>query len=95
MRRFLAGISLLLLGVVAVGAAEGTLLAMLVLFSFILKLKLGLELGPAGLLFGQNGCCWSPQVTIFNAATVGSVFLTTSFGVAAAAWRFRRWRPNT
>lgn len=93
MPRFSAATSLLLLGLVAVGAAEASLLALLILFTFILKLGLGVELGPGGLQFGQGGCC-PPQVTLFNAATVASVLFTASCGLGAATWRFRRWKPG-
>jgi hypothetical protein len=94
MRRFSAGVSLGLLALIAIGAAEASLLAMLVLFSAILRLSLGVELGPAGVAFGHNVCCPSVQVTLFNAATVGSFLLTTSAGLGAAVWKFRRWKPN-
>lgn len=91
MSRFSAAAFLVILGMAAVGAAEASLLALLVLFNFILKLRFGVELGPAALLFAQPGCC-SPQVTVFNGAVVSSFLFTTLCGVGAAAWRFRRWR---
>ena len=92
MRRFSAAASLLLLGVIAISVAEASLLGLLVLFTFILRLKFGVELGPAGFLFAQPDCC-PPQLTLFNATTVGSFLLTAAAGLATAAWKFRRWRP--
>ena len=67
-------------------------IVLLVLFSFILRLKFGVELGPAGFLFAQPDCC-PPQLTLYNATTVGSFLLTAAVGLATAAWKFRRWRP--
>ena len=93
MRRLSAAASLLLLGLVAIGAAEASLLGLLILFSFILKLRLGVELGPGAMLFGQSGCC-PPQVTVFNAAGVASLLFAAGCGLAAAGWRFRRWKPG-
>ena len=93
MRRSSAAVSLVLLGLVAIGAAEACLLAMLILFGLILKLRIGVELGPAAAFFGQSSCC-PAQLTLFNAATIVSLLLTTGSGVAAAAWKFRRWKPG-
>lgn len=93
MRRSSAAVSLVLLGLIAVGAAEATLLAMLILFGLILKLRIGVELGPAAALFGPNSCC-PARLSLFNAATIVSLLLTTSCGVAASAWKFRRWKPG-
>ena len=91
MRRFSAAASMLLLGLVAIGAAEASLLALLILFSFILKLGFGVELGPANMLFAQAGCC-QPRVGLYNGAAVTSFVLTAACGGGAAAWKFRRWR---
>jgi hypothetical protein len=90
-RRFTTAASLLLLALLAVGVAEASLGALLSLFSVILKLRLGVELGPVGLLIAPQGCCQS-QVTVFNAGVVASFILTGGCGLGAAAWRFRRWR---
>jgi hypothetical protein len=92
MRRFSAAASLLLLALVAVGAAEASLLAVLLLFSYILKLRFGVELGPAGFLFAQPNCC-EPQVTLFNGSVGVSFLFSAVCGAGAAAWKFRRWRP--
>ena len=91
MRRASAAAALVILALAAVGAAEASLLALLVLFNFILKMRFGVELGPAGLLFAQPGCC-APQVTVVNGAVVTSFLFTTMCGAGAAAWRFSRWR---
>ena len=82
---------MLLIAVTAVGVAEATLLTMLFLFSSILKLKLGVEVGPAGVLFTPPGCCG--QVYLYNAATVGSLVFTAGCGAGTAVWKFRHWRP--
>ena len=91
MRRFSAAAALVILALVAVGVAEASLLALLVLFNFVLKMRFGVELGPAALLFGPPDCC-TPQVTAFNGAVVTSFLFTTLCGLGAAAWRFGRWR---
>jgi len=82
---------MLLIAVTAVGVAEATLLTMLFLFSSILKLKLGVEVGPAGIFFTSSGCCG--QVQLYNAATVGSLVFTAGCGAGAAVWKFQHWRP--
>jgi hypothetical protein len=90
-RRFTSAVSVLLLALLAVGVAEASLGALLGLFSVILDLRLGVELGPLGLLMAPQGCCQS-QVTVFNAGVVASFMFTAGCGLGAAAWRFRRWR---
>ncbi|HET7418810.1 MAG TPA: hypothetical protein VFL27_00345 [Candidatus Dormibacteraeota bacterium] len=95
MRRFSAAATLALLALLAIGGAEAALLALLMLFSVILKLRLGVELGPGAALFGQSDGCCAPQVTIFNAGTDVSIVITAGSAVLAAVWRFGRWRPAT
>lgn len=92
MRRPSTAASLLLLALLAIGVAEATLFALLFVFSLILNLRLGIEVGPAAVLLGPQVCC-QPQLTLFNAATAASVLFTATCGAGAAAWKFWRWRP--
>jgi len=93
MRRASALVSALLLMLVAVAIAQASLGALLFVFSVVLRLRLGIEIGAAAALFAQSGPYNQPEVAIFNPATVASFFFTASCGLAAAAWRFRHWRP--
>ena len=93
MRRVSAFVSALLLLLLAVAIAEASLSALLFIFSVVLKLRLGIEIGAAAALFAESGPYNQPTVALFNPATVASFVFTTGCGLAAATWRFRRWRP--
>lgn len=92
--RFSAALSLVLLALLAVCIAEASLLALLVVMSGILGVSLGVEVGPASFLVQRWTCC-GPQVTLFNAATVGSFLFTAACGVAGTISTLRSWRPPT
>lgn len=93
MRRVSAFVSALLLLMLAVAVAQASLTALLFVFSVVLKLRLGIEIGPAAAVFAESGPTYQPTVGLFNPATVASCIFTAGCGLAAAAWRFRRWRP--
>lgn len=86
-------VSLLLLLLLSLAIAEAALLAMLVLFGSILHLSLAIEIG--GQTVSTFAPFWIrvPQVAVHNGGAIASVVFTLAFGLAAATWRFRRWRP--
>jgi hypothetical protein len=90
-RRLSTPISLVIVGVIAVGVVEASLLGLLVVMSAILGIDLGIQAGPAYFVM-QLQQLSAPQVTLFNAATVGSFLFTAACGVGAATSTFRRWR---
>ena len=92
MRRTTAAVSGVLLILVSVAIAEAALLVLLVLFSYILRLNFGVQLGEQGLQL------WLPpavqaSVQVHQAGVIGSTVFTLASGVGAAVWRYRRWRP--
>lgn len=93
MRRLSAATSVMLLALLAVVIAQASLVALLFVFSLVLKLRLGIEIGAGVMLMGSQLGHGQPQVTLFNAATVASAVFTGGCGAVTAAWRFRRWRP--
>ena len=91
-KRFYAVVSVTLLWLLTLVVAEASLAALLVVFSFILKLTLVVQIGDevfGGYVPGHP----NPQVVLFNAASVASLGFTVACGLTAAAWKFRRWRP--
>jgi hypothetical protein len=91
-KRFSALVSVALLWLLALVVGEASLAALLVVFSFILKLTLLVQIGDevfGGYVPGHP----YPQVVLFNAASVVSFGCTAACGLMAAAWKFRRWRP--
>lgn len=90
-RRITAAVSTLLLILVSIATAEAALLALLVLFSYILRLNFIVQLGDQSLQL------WSPPaphpaIQVHQAAVIGSILLTLACGAGAATWRYRRWR---
>ncbi len=94
MRRQSAAVSLVLLALLAIVIAQASLVALLFVFSLVLKLRLGIEIGGGAMLMGSQLGYGQPQVTLFNAATVASAVFTGGCGAVAAARRFHRWRPD-
>ena len=92
MRRASAGVSSLLLATVTVAIAEAALGALLLLFSYILKLGLTLDLGSSRLLF-QPYPPAGPVVELYGPASVASIVFCAICGLGAATRTFRRWRP--
>jgi hypothetical protein len=83
----------LLLLLLAVAIAEASLVGLLFVFSVVLRLRTGIELGAASVLFGGPVSYYQSTVALFSPATVASFIFTAGCGLAAAAWRFGRWRP--
>ena len=91
MRKLSAAVSLVLLGVLAVAVAEASLVALIVLFSAVLKLNLTIELGLHYLHLSLPAA-YRPEVAVYNAGSIASVLFTAAGGAVAATWKFRRWR---
>jgi hypothetical protein len=83
----------LLLLLLAVAIAEASLAGLLFVFSVVLRLRTGIELGAASVLFGGPVSYYQSTVALFSPATVASFIFTAGCGLGAAAWRFGRWRP--
>jgi hypothetical protein len=94
MRRASAGISTLLLVLLILAVAESALAALLVVFSYVLKIDVALGLGFIGPTF-SSGPRAGPIVELYSPTAVAVVLFTATSGLASAAWTFRRWRPST
>jgi hypothetical protein len=92
MRRVSALVCSVLLGLLGIAVAEASLAALVLLFSYMLKLRLAIELGAAHVLGGQADG-YQPQVLLLNGGTTVSILFTAGCGLVVAAWKFRRWRP--
>jgi hypothetical protein len=93
LRRASAAVSFLLLAMVTVAIAEATLAALLVLFSYVLRLDLTIDLGSARLFFESDPRA-GPVVELYGPATVASILFCAACGLGAATRTFRRWRPT-
>ena len=92
MSRATAAVSTALLILVSLAVAEAALLAMLVLFAYILRLNFGVQFGYQVLqLWFPAGA--EPSVLVRTAGLVVSVLFTLGCGAGAAIWRYRRWGP--
>jgi hypothetical protein len=80
------------LAIVTVAIAEATLWALLVVFSYILRIGLILDLGSASIGFQPNPPA-GPIVQLFQPAAIASVLFCAGCGVMAGARAFRNWRP--
>ena len=89
--RFSAALSLVLLALLAICVGEASLFAVLAAMSGILGLGLRVDVGPAYFQGARWTVC-GPQVTLFNAATVGSFLFTGTCGIGAAMAKFRGWQ---
>jgi hypothetical protein len=94
MRRLTVAASFVLLAMLAVAVAESSLAALILLFSATLKLSLSIELGEHYLQLFLPNAPYRPEVVVYNAATIASLVFTIVGGLAAAIWKFRRWRPQ-
>jgi hypothetical protein len=92
LRRASTAISAVLLAVLTVAVAEASLAALLLVFSYVLKLELRLILGPTGVLFATVPY-GGPTVDVYGPAAVASMIFFFASGLVAATWRYRRWRP--
>jgi hypothetical protein len=92
LRRAWAGISVLLLALLTLAVAESALAALLVGFSYVLKIDLALGLGFIGPTF-SSGPRGGPIVQLFSPTAVAAILFTAASGLAGATLTFRRWRP--
>jgi len=100
LRRVSAGVSSLLAAMVAIAIAEAALGAILVLFSYVLRLGLVLDLGSTRLFFQPNPAAYpayvqpGPFIELYGPALIASILFCGVCGLGAAARTFRRWRPT-
>jgi hypothetical protein len=92
MRRASAAVSAVLLILVSVAIAEAALLMLFVLFSYILRLNFGIQLGDQDLQMWFPPAA-EPTVQVHQAGVIGSTLVTLACGVGAAVRRYRRWKP--
>jgi hypothetical protein len=92
-RRLVAVISALLLATVTIAVAEAALVALLVVFSYVLKIGLRLDLGFAGAAYSSSPFA-GPVVQLYGPAAIAAILGTGLSGLATATWTFRRWRPT-
>ena len=92
MRRASAAISAVLLALVTVAIAEASLAALLLLFSYVLRLQLRFILGTTGVLFATPPY-GGPAVDVYGPAAIASMIFFFASGLVGATWRYRRWRP--
>jgi hypothetical protein len=92
LRRAWAAISAVLLALVTVAIAESSLAALLLLFSYVLKLQLRFIMGSTGVVFATVPY-GGPAVDVYGPAAIASIILFFASGLVAATWRYRRWRP--
>src|SRR5439155_44302 len=92
MRKPAAVVSVLLLGLLAVGVAEATLAALMVLFSTILKLNLSVELGPHYLQLTLPPAPFPPALAVYSAGCIAAVARRRQHRCRARVLAFRRHR---
>lgn len=92
MRRTWPAVSAALLALATIAVAEASLVAVLVVFSSVLKIDLRIELGPFGAMY-SSGPYAGPVVALYGPAVVAAILFTAASGLATATWTFRRWRP--
>jgi hypothetical protein len=92
LRRKRAALSAVLLALVTIAVAEAPLVALLIVFSYVLKIDLSIELGPFGAMY-SSGPYAGPVVQIFGPAALAAMLFTAASGLATATWTFRHWRP--
>jgi len=89
-----AGFGLLVLASLVV--AEGTLAVLLLLFSFVLRVNLTIQLTSPPALNAWLPTAWPyPDVTLYVGAVLASFVVTAACGLGAGARRFLRWRAGT
>jgi hypothetical protein len=93
LRRASAAVSFLLLAMATVAMAEAVLAALLVLFSYVLRLDLSVDLGASRLFF-QAFPPAGPVVELYGPASIASILFGAACGLGAATRTFRRWRPT-
>jgi hypothetical protein len=96
-RRATAAISTVLLVLLSVAVAEAALLVLIVVFSSILRLQLGAQVGQQFLQLWTNApsAVSTPMasMTLHQAAIAGSCVVTLVCAGAAVVHRHRQWKP--
>jgi Mg2+/Co2+ transporter CorB len=96
-QRVTATVSAVLLLALGVAVAEAALLVLVLIFSSILRLQLGAQVGQQLLqlwTYSPNTVpVPMPSMTLREAAIVASFVATLACGAGAAAWRYRHWTP--
>lgn len=96
-RRLSAFVSTVLLVLLSIAVSEAALLVLLLVFSSILQLQLNFQLGEHFLTLWTNvrssPYFAMPTMTLQQGGIVASALFSFACGVAAAAWRYRRWTP--
>jgi hypothetical protein len=92
LRRASAAISTVLLALVTVAIAEASLAALLLLFSYVLKVQLRFILGTTGVVFATVPY-GGPAVDLYGPAAIASMIFFFACGLVAATLGYRRWRP--
>lgn len=87
-------ISALLLAFATIAVAEVALIAVLVVFSYVLRIDLQIEVGPFGAMY-SSGPFAGPVVDLYGPAALAAVLFAAACGLATATWTFRHWRPAT
>jgi len=93
LRRLAGAASALVFALTVVAFAEVGLVALLVVFSYALKIRLIIATGSAGILFSPDPLA-RVEVRLFGAAIVASMLGVFACGLISAGWRFRFWRPR-
>ena len=94
MRGVTAALSAALLALVTVAVAETALLALVLLFAFVLRLNLTINVGSSVISGFTPGDEPRPDVFIYSGAIVASMLFTAAAGAASSIWTFRRWRAT-
>lgn len=96
-RRATALASTILLVLLSIAVAEAALLLLLLVFSSILQLQLNFQLGEHFLTLWTSvrsaPYAAMPSMTLQQGGIAVSTLFAFACGVAAAAWRYCRWRP--
>lgn len=96
-RRVTAFVSASLLVLLSIAVAEAALLALLLIFGSVLQLQLNLQLGERFITLWTTvrsaPYAGMPTMTVQQGGIVASALFSFAFGMAAAAWRYRQWRP--
>jgi len=91
-RRASAATSALLLSLVVLAIAEASLVGLLVVFSYVLRIGLRFDIGPTSLVF-SSGAFTGPVVQLYGPAVMASVLFSLSGALITTTCTFRRWRP--
>lgn len=94
-RRITTAGGFVLLVLASLVVAEAALAVLLVLFSFVLRVNLTVQLAAAAVNAWLPMAGPYPDVTIYTGAALASFAFTAACGLGAGAHRFIRWQPRT